>query len=269
MLTAKPGRPADLELGRAMFAKTCQQCHTLFGTGAKIGPELTGSNRADLDYVLSNVLDPSALIGKDYLAHVVATKDGRVLTGLIRGEDEDALTLQTANEIVVIPRGEIDQRRPSEQSMMPEDLWTPLSEHEVRSLVAYLASPGQVPMLATPDNVSGFFNTLADLSGWEGDPKRLWSVKDGEIVGKTSGLKHNAFLRSEMSAGDFHLTLKIKLVENRGNSGIQFRSAATARRRESRVTRPMQAPGGRENSLRGERSRIALAEIGRRAYSIG
>ncbi len=224
MLTAKPGRPADLELGRAMFAKTCQQCHTLFGTGAKIGPELTGSNRADLDYVLSNVLDPSALIGKDYLAHVVATKDGRVLTGLIRSEDKDALTLQTANEIVVIPRGEIDQRRPSEQSMMPEDLWTPLSEHEVRSLVAYLASPGQVPMLATPDNVSGFFNTR-DLSGWEGDPA-LWSVKDGEIVGKTAGLKHNVFLRSVMSADDFHLSLKVKLVENLGNSGIQFRSLA-------------------------------------------
>ena len=66
MLTAKAPRKPDVELGRAVFAKTCQQCHTLFGTGGKIGPELTGSNRADLDYVLSNVLDPSALIGKDY-----------------------------------------------------------------------------------------------------------------------------------------------------------------------------------------------------------
>ena len=63
-------------------------------TGGKVGPELTGSNRADLDYVLSNVLDPTALIGKDYLAHVVATKDGRVLTGIIRAEDKDAITLR-------------------------------------------------------------------------------------------------------------------------------------------------------------------------------
>ena len=81
--------------------------------------------------------------------------------------------------VLIRTRG-IDSR-PSEQSMMPEDLWTPLDEHEVRSLVAYLASPGQVPLLATPDNVSGFFNTR-DLSGWEGDPA-LWSVADGEIVG--------------------------------------------------------------------------------------
>jgi hypothetical protein len=57
-LVQKKGDPADAALGRAVFAKTCQQCHTLFGTGAKIGPELTGSNRANLEYLLSNVLDP-------------------------------------------------------------------------------------------------------------------------------------------------------------------------------------------------------------------
>jgi putative membrane-bound dehydrogenase-like protein len=224
MLMAKPDRAPDLELGRAMFAKTCQQCHTLFGNGSKIGPDLTGSNRADLDYVLSNVLDPSALIGKDYVAHVVATTDGRVLTGLIRTEDKDAISLQTANEVVVIPRGEVEERKPSDKSMMPEDLWTPLSAHEVRSLVAYLAGPSQVPMLATPENAAGFFNGR-DLTGWVGDPS-LWSVENGEIVGKTAGLKRNEFLRSETSAGDFRLTFRVKLVGDAGNSGVQFRSAA-------------------------------------------
>lgn len=224
MLTSKAPKKPDLSLGRAVFARTCQQCHTLFATGAQIGPELTGSNRADLDYLLSNVLDPSALIGKDYVAHVVATTDGRVLTGLIRGEDKDAVTLQTANELVVIPRAEIDQRRPSEQSMMPDDLWTPLSEHEVRSLVAYLASPAQVPMLATPENVAAFFNGR-DLTGWDGDPS-LWSVENGELVGKTKGLKRNQFLRSTLTAENFKLRMKVKLVANEGNSGVQFRSEA-------------------------------------------
>jgi len=224
MLTSRPAVAPDRELGRAVFARTCQQCHTLFGVGGKVGPELTGSNRADLEYVLSNVLDPSALIGKDYIAHVVATADGRILTGLIRGEDKDAVTLQTANETVVIPRDEIDQRKPSDQSMMPEDLWSSLSDHEVRSLVAYLASPAQVPMLATAENLSGFFNGR-DLTGWVGDTA-LWSVEGGEVVGKTTGLKRNAFLRSEVSAGDFRLTVKVKLLADRGNSGVQFRSEA-------------------------------------------
>jgi putative heme-binding domain-containing protein len=149
MLTSKPGRQPDPSLGRAIFARTCQQCHTLFGVGAAVGPDLTGSNRADLDYVLSNVLDPSALIGRDYLAHTVATEDGRVLTGIIRAEDKDTITLVTANETIILPKSEVADRRQSELSMMPEDLWVPLSEHEVRSLVSYLASPAQVPLPAS------------------------------------------------------------------------------------------------------------------------
>ena len=138
-------------LGRAVFARTCQQCHTLFDAGRKVGPDLTGSNRADLDYVLANVLDPSALIGNDYQAHVVATTDGRVLTGLISAEDKDAVTLATANETIVVPKKEIEERRASDKSMMPDDLWTPLSEARDPRLVAYLASPTQVPLPPTAE----------------------------------------------------------------------------------------------------------------------
>ena len=221
-LLVKPTQAPDVSLGRSVFAKTCQQCHVLFGTGGNVGPELTGSNRGDLDYLLSNVFDPSALIGKDYLAHVVATRDGRVLTGIIRSEDQDAITLVTANETLVVPRPEVEDRKPSELSMMPEGLWATLSDHEVRSMVAYLASPSQVPMLATLENIKGLFNGR-DLLGWDGDPK-LWKVENGEIVGKTAGLAHNAFLRSDLALADFRLTVSVKLVANEGNSGIQFRS---------------------------------------------
>ncbi|HEY2158991.1 MAG TPA: family 16 glycoside hydrolase, partial [Isosphaeraceae bacterium] len=167
-------------------------------------------------------LDPSALIGKDYLAHIVATSDGRTLTGIVRAEDKDAITLVTANETLTIPKAEVEARRPSEASMMPDDLLKPLSDVETRSLITYLASPGQTPILATPENASSFFNGR-DLTGWDGDPK-LWSVENGEIVGKTAGLKRNEFLRSTMVAGDFRLSLDVKLANNAGNSGIQFRS---------------------------------------------
>jgi putative membrane-bound dehydrogenase-like protein len=224
MLTSAPEIEPDLALGRAVFVKTCAQCHTLFGHGAEVGPELTGSNRADLDYILSNVLDSSALIGKDYQAHLVATADGRVLTGIIKAEDEDAITLVTANETVTIPVDEVDERALSDQSMMPDDLWANLSSHEVRSLVAYLASPSQVPVLLTRDTAPMLSNGK-DLTGWVGD-EALWSVEEGAIVGKTKGLNHNEFLRSELIAGDFRLALEVKLTPNTENSGIQFRSEA-------------------------------------------
>jgi putative membrane-bound dehydrogenase-like protein len=150
-LRISPNFVPDPRLGRAVFARVCQQCHTLFGTGGTVGPDLTGSNRADLDYILSNVLDPSALIGNDYQAQIIATTDGRVLTGIVRAEDNDAVTLATANETIVVPKNEIQERRTSAQSMMPDDLWAPLSEAEVRALLAYLASPAQVPL---PENAA-------------------------------------------------------------------------------------------------------------------
>ena len=75
-----------------------------------------------------------------------------MLTGIIRAEDKDHITLVTANETITLPKSEVEERRTSEQSMMPEDLWKPLSEHEIRSLVSYLASPAQVPL---PDAAAG------------------------------------------------------------------------------------------------------------------
>jgi putative membrane-bound dehydrogenase-like protein len=223
MLTASD-RPPDLSLGRAIFAKVCQQCHTLFGTGSKVGPELTGSNRANLDYLLENILDPSAVIPKEYAATLIELKSGRFVTGLVRGETPAALTVITANETLTIPRSDIESIKPSDVSMMPDDLLKPLITEEVRSLIAYLQSPAQVPMLATAENVKDFFDGK-DLAGWDGAPE-LWKVEQGEIVGRSPGLKRNEFLKSQMMAGDFRLKVKVKLVPNAGNSGIQFRSEA-------------------------------------------
>lgn len=229
MIAARQAGPDELPRGRAVFAKTCQQCHTLFGTGAKIGPDLTGSNRADLEYLLTNVLDPSAVMAKEYQPNLIATTDGRVITGLVLKDDGKTLTVATANDTITLPRSDIDTMKLSDRSMMPDDLLKPLADDEVRALVAYLASPRQVPMLATAENAKSFWNGV-DLAGWDGDPE-LWSVEQGEagqieIVGKTSGIKHNEFLKSQLLVEDFKLSLDVKLVPNSANSGIQFRSEA-------------------------------------------
>jgi putative membrane-bound dehydrogenase-like protein len=219
-----PGLPPDLAHGRAMFVKVCAQCHTLFGAGGKIGPDLTGSNRANLDYLLENILDPSAVIPKEYAATLLELGDGRVITGIVRGETPQALTVVTANETLTLPRKEIEAMKPGNVSMMPDDLLKPLSPNDVRCLVAYLQSPNQVPLLATAENAKDFFNGK-DLAGWDGD-SRLWKVENAEIVGRSPGLKRNEFLRSHMTASDFKLSLKVKLVPDSGNSGVQFRSQA-------------------------------------------
>jgi putative membrane-bound dehydrogenase-like protein len=223
---AKPQVAADVAFGRAIFVKTCQNCHKLFGVGGAVGPDITGANRADLNYLLENILDPSAVIPKEYAATIIETKAGRTVTGIVKGETPAALTVVTANETLTIPLGEIDSRLPTKVSMMPDDQLKPMSDHEVRSLIAYLQSPVQTPLLATAENAKDLFNGK-DLTGWDGDPK-LWRVDNGAIVGKSPGLKDNSFLRSQMIAADFKLTVKVKLTPDKENSGIQFRSEPLA-----------------------------------------
>jgi putative membrane-bound dehydrogenase-like protein len=137
---------ADRSQGRLIYARTCASCHVLFGEGGKIGPELTGSQRANLDYLLDNVLDPSAVVPYDYQVTLIQTKDGRLITGIIKQENEKVVTVQTQNEVIAVPKAEIDERTKSPISMMPEGLFAKLKDEEVRDLVAYLASPTQVPL---------------------------------------------------------------------------------------------------------------------------
>jgi putative heme-binding domain-containing protein len=216
-------QPGDAVRGRAVFARTCQQCHLLFDVGGTVGPDITGSNRGDLQYILENILDPNAVIPHDYRSSTVATKDDRILTGIVKKEDPSGITIATANETLVIPKSDIDSVQVSEISMMPEGLLAPLGDQEVRDLIYYLSRPGQVPLLATPETVAYFFNGK-DLAGWNGN-EDLWKVENGEIVGTSrTGLKQNEFLTSQMVFGDFRLICKVKLEPNKENSGIQFRS---------------------------------------------
>ena len=65
----------------------------MYGEGGIIGPELTGSNRANLDYLLGNLLDPSGEIQDDYKMVVVTTRDGRTYVGNIAKETERQVDL--------------------------------------------------------------------------------------------------------------------------------------------------------------------------------
>lgn len=136
----------DLSRGRVVFSKTCQQCHKLFGEGGEIGPEITGSNRNNLDYLLVNIVDPNAMIGKDYQAWNIWTDDGQTLVGLIINETDRVVTLRTTTKTVAIPVEEIEEREQSDISMMPQNLLAQLTELQLRDLIAYLGTPIQVPL---------------------------------------------------------------------------------------------------------------------------
>ncbi|NBR85726.1 MAG: hypothetical protein EBS84_12540 [Proteobacteria bacterium] len=146
LLTAANAPKPDLAKGRAVFAKTCGQCHTLYGVGGKVGPDITGSNRADLDYLLHNILDPNAEIPNDYRTWNLDTKDDRSISGVMARQDATTVTIVTPNESLTIARSDIAKLRQSELSMMPEGLLQALPEEEVRNLIAYLRGKEQVKL---------------------------------------------------------------------------------------------------------------------------
>lgn len=137
-LTPEVIRSADLGNGKAVFTKHCASCHKFFGEGGSVGPDITGAQRTNIDYMLENIVDPSASVAKDYQMHVIQTDDGRVVTGLIESESDGVLTLQTATEKIKIATESIELRKTSEESVMPNGLLDSLSEQQVRDLFRYL-----------------------------------------------------------------------------------------------------------------------------------
>ena len=140
--------PGDGPRGRVVFNKVCAQCHYLFDSGGHVGPDITGANRGDLDYLLQNILFPNAVIPNEYRATRAETKDGRVVVGIQKGATDASVKLQTANELVDLPKAEIEKIETLDVSMMPEGLLANLPEQEIRDLLYYLGRVGQVPLPA-------------------------------------------------------------------------------------------------------------------------
>lgn len=134
----------DAAAGKSVYQKFCAKCHKLFGEGQAVGPDLTTANRHDRDYLLVSLVDPSAVIRREYMSHVVQTTDGRVLAGLIVSQSAASLTLADAKgERITVPRDEIDAIEESPVSLMPDNLYRQLSPQELRDLFAFLQAEQQ------------------------------------------------------------------------------------------------------------------------------
>jgi putative membrane-bound dehydrogenase-like protein len=144
LLTPAALAKGDAKKGKITFMATCGACHKLFGEGQSVGPDITGSNRADLNYLLENVLDPNAVIGKDYQLNVFSMKDGRVMSGVIKGEATAAVKIAMMGGVeFTLPVADIAKREVSKLSTMPEGLFDALPPEMVVDLVKYLQSASQ------------------------------------------------------------------------------------------------------------------------------
>lgn len=135
------GKPRE---GRKIYATSCGACHKLYGEGSSIGPDLTGSGRHEINYLIENIADPSATVAADYKLTVLTLKDGRVINGTIRAKTERTLTINAMGAEITVERSEIDHQQQLAVSMMPEGLLNAMDDKSLADLISYLMSTEQV-----------------------------------------------------------------------------------------------------------------------------
>lgn len=134
------GAQGSVSRGEKIFARVCSQCHVLHGQGFEVGPNIVGNGRGSLQQLVSNVLDPSLVIGEAFQAKTVLTYDGEVVSGLVVAENDKFLKLKVqGGKVVEFDREEdIQQLKASEKSLMPEGVEAQMSQQEMIDLFAFL-----------------------------------------------------------------------------------------------------------------------------------
>jgi putative membrane-bound dehydrogenase-like protein len=141
LLGQGPGHPV---VGKELFQKHCATCHTLFGEGNKVGPDLTSADRKNRSFLVTSIVDPSAIIRPEFVAHTVSTTDGRMMTGLIVERSPTAITLLDAkNERTTLAQNKIESLEPSSVSLMPDNILDPLDDQQIRDLFSYVQGDDQ------------------------------------------------------------------------------------------------------------------------------
>jgi putative heme-binding domain-containing protein len=176
---------SDLDNGKQLAEAVCLVCHELHGKGAQVGPDLTGVGRSTLDALLANVINPNQIIGAGYENIVIETKDDRSLSGRLTEETATYVKLlASGGREEVISKSDIQSRRVTENSVMPEGL-EQMPDKDFRDLIWYVLNPPEDkrPMTAALRNeLVGTSEPLIQrdyesISLWNPD----WKVQSAEI----------------------------------------------------------------------------------------
>lgn len=202
---------ADLANGKLMFTATCMVCHEFHGGGQKVGPDLIGSGRSNLDALLANVIDPNQIIGNGYENISVSTKDGRTLAGRIVEDTPGHVKLLGAGGAAqVVPRDQIASLTNTKQSLMPMGFGS-LPDTAFRDLIWYILAPPEEGPL-TPEKKKLLIQGVEVPESASQPPKPNWRAIDWESVSLWNP-------DWKVSAPDFERT-PVKLAEYHGRTNV-------------------------------------------------
>jgi putative membrane-bound dehydrogenase-like protein len=185
--------------GKALFQKHCATCHTLFGEGAKIGPDLTSTDRKNRNFLATSIVDPSAIIRPEFVAHAITTTDGRLLNGIIVERGTNSLTLvDSKTDRTVLASSQVESLEPSPVSLMPEGIIDPLDDQQIRDLFSYLQrdatgqpqaqglqSAGVTPLKVCLVSGSLEYDSDTSLAGFQEFLEKHYQVKCSRAFRKT------------------------------------------------------------------------------------
>ncbi len=125
--------------GRLVYTRTCRNCHRIDVDGYDVGPRLCCIYLKPDTEILRDILEPSREINPKFRTCVVVTNSGSISTGILDAESETSLTLRKENGLnEIIFRGDVDEIKMSDVSLMPANLREQLKPQDVADLIAYL-----------------------------------------------------------------------------------------------------------------------------------
>lgn len=137
--TALKSGAGNISSGKLLYQQHCGSCHKLFGEGGALGPDLTGYDRKNINYLIINIVDPNIDIRGGYVNYKIVKKDGRILAGTITDRSSELVTLKSfSGEETVIPTEQIEVMEAQATSLMPERLTDNLTDQQIRDLFSYI-----------------------------------------------------------------------------------------------------------------------------------
>jgi putative heme-binding domain-containing protein len=130
----------DPEKGALVFQKAaCITCHQVGGNGADVGPSLNDVKIKPAEALLTDILDPNRAVEERWISQTIETTDGRILAGLVHGEDAAAITLRVPGGVTMtVPKAEVKSLISTGMSLMPVGLEAAITKEEMADLIAFL-----------------------------------------------------------------------------------------------------------------------------------
>lgn len=121
----------------------CVKCHAVGDQGtSKIGPNLAGiGSKYPREELIRSILEPSARVAESFQVTIILTADGKVQQGLVKTDTPETLELIDAEgKTLTVAVDDIEERKQSNLSLMPNGLKDGLTLADFADIVAYLES---------------------------------------------------------------------------------------------------------------------------------